>query len=106
VRAGDVIAFFPTPVSRTPVIHRVVAFEDGVMTTKGDANGAQDPWRFAPSASATAYRLVFVVPYAGWLSQLAVPLLVLAFVFTALAIVQIVWKEVVRRHVPETRPVS
>jgi signal peptidase I len=106
VHPGDVIAFFPDPVSRTPVIHRVVSFDEGVMTTKGDANSIQDPWRLAPTQSATAFRLVFVVPFVGSLSQFKVPLLLLALLFAALAIVQIVWKEVVRRLVPQPKPAS
>jgi signal peptidase I len=105
VYPGDVIAFFPDVATRTPVIHRVVAFDDGVMTTKGDANSIQDPWRLAPAPSATAYRLVFVVPFVGWLSQFKVPLLLLALVFAALAVVQIGWKEVAKRRVPQLKPV-
>lgn len=106
IHAGDVIAFLPTASSQRPVIHRVVAFDDGVMTTKGDGNSREDPWRLSPDASATAYRLVLVVPYAGWLSQFQMPLLLLALLFAALAVVQIAWKEVATRLVSKPKSAS
>lgn len=44
------------------VVHRVVAYEDGIVTTKGDANSGEDP-EF-PEEKIQAY-VVFVIPQVG-----------------------------------------
>src|SRR5437016_1633138 len=68
VHVGDVIAYqAPTPEHQV-VTHRVVEItEPGphpVLRTKGDANGAADPWS-ARLDGAPAWRRVAVIPYAG-----------------------------------------
>lgn len=68
LRTGDVIVFAP-PDGTQPVLHRVASREGDVLTTKGDANSVADPWRITLAGS-TGYRLVFVVPFLGWLTQL------------------------------------
>lgn len=85
IRAGDVIAFQP-PNQAKPVIHRVTSIDDGVATTRGDANSIEDPWQVR-LAGESAYRLVAVVPGLGWLTQLQRPLLLLAGLLVVLAIV-------------------
>jgi len=68
LRVGDVIVFTP-PDATVPVLHRIASREGDVVTTKGDANSVADPWRVT-LAGATGYRLVFVVPFVGYLAQL------------------------------------
>lgn len=62
---GEVIAFTPPGAPRV-YTHRVFAVDpDGSVRTKGDINGAQDPWTIAHSA--VLGRAVAVVPGAGYL---------------------------------------
>lgn len=68
LRVGDVIVFTP-PTEARPVLHRITSRQGDVVTTKGDANGVADPWQVTLQG-ATGYRLVFVVPYLGWLTEL------------------------------------
>ena len=68
LRVGDVIVFTP-PNEAQPVLHRIASRKGDVVTTKGDANGVADPWSITLQG-ATGYRLVFVVPYLGWLTEL------------------------------------
>lgn len=67
VAAGDVLVFQP-PGHQESYAHRVVSLsQDGsapVITTKGDANPAEDPWK-AVLAEPTAQEVVFSVPRAG-----------------------------------------
>lgn len=84
LRVGDVIAFTP-PTQTQTMLHRIASLEGGVITTKGDANGVVDPWH-ATLMGATGYRLVFVVPYVGWLSQLQSAALIGAGLLVALLI--------------------
>ncbi len=95
VRVGDVIAFV-APGSGRILIHRVASLEDGVITTRGDANSVDDPWRITLTGS-TAYRLVAVVPYVGWLTELQRPALLLAGALVALIILLELRKEVGKR---------
>jgi signal peptidase I len=92
LRVGDVIAFIPPDQTR-PVLHRITSLRDGVITTRGDANLVDDPWR-ASLAGSTAYRLVAVSPLLGWLTELQRPALLLAGLLVGLAIVLELRKEV------------
>ena len=71
LNVGDVIVFRPpsSGEAREPVMHRIVSIEevDGqrVVRTKGDANGSADPWELGLSGEGG--RLVFSVPYVGYL---------------------------------------
>jgi signal peptidase len=85
VRVGDVIVFQP-PNAPKPVIHRVTSLRDGVITTRGDANPVDDPWRLR-LAGESQYRLVAVLPGIGWLTPLQRPLLVLSGLLLALVVV-------------------
>lgn len=74
---GDLITFRPPEAGSTPYTHRVVAATGAGLTTRGDVNGAADPWVVRPSmviARATA-----VIPAVGWLIKSA-PLLLGALV--------------------------
>ena len=72
VRAGDVIAFRPPPPyvtsSGRPVLHRVVTARvlDGrlLVTTRGDANPAADPWTL-DLTGARIHRAHGSVPFVG-----------------------------------------
>lgn len=72
LRRGDVIAFVPPKEFRTPsgrpVLHRVVTADvvDGrvVVTTRGDANGAPDPWTL-DLTGARVHRARWSVPVVG-----------------------------------------
>jgi signal peptidase len=71
LQVGDVIVFRPpsTGEVRKPMMHRIVSLEevDGqrVFTTKGDANDSIDPWKLGLTGEGG--KLVFAVPYAGYL---------------------------------------
>jgi signal peptidase I len=92
LRVGDVIAFTP-PNQTRPVLHRITSLRDGVITTRGDANPVDDPWRIS-LVGATGYRLVAVVPLLGWLTELQRPALLLAGLLVGLAILLELKKEV------------
>ena len=95
LHVGDVITFMQPGTTRV-LIHRISSFQDGVITTRGDANSVDDPWKFNLTGP-TANRLVAVVPYVGWLTQLQRPALLLAAAFVCLAILLELGKEVGKR---------
>ena len=101
VRVGDVITFYP-PASTGAVIHRVASLQDGVVTTRGDANSIDDPWQVT-LAGPTAYRLVAVVPLLGWLPELQRPALLAAGLLLGLALLLELSKEV-RARTSRSRP--
>lgn len=50
VEIGDVIAFSDPLQPDRDILHRVVDISDqGLLTTKGDANDVDDPWQISPS---------------------------------------------------------
>ena len=71
LKVGHVIVFRPpsSGEAREPVMHRIISIEeiDGqrVFGTKGDANRSPDPWKL--TISGEGGRLVYVVPYVGYL---------------------------------------
>ena len=84
LRVGDVIVFTP-PTETQAVIHRIASRDGDVITTKGDANNVADPWHVTLQG-ATGYRLVFVLPYLGWLTELRSAALIAAGLIVALLI--------------------
>ena len=103
LRVGDVIVFVPTG-ETSPLIHRIASLDGNVVTTKGDANGAADPWRLT-LRSQTQYRLVLVVPLVGWLTDLQRPALLAAGLLLGLALLRELSKEVrTRRARPRPQP--
>jgi len=54
-------------------------------TSKGDANSVADPWHLTLQG-ATQYRLVFVVPFLGWLAHLRGAALIAAGLIVGLLI--------------------
>ena len=95
LREGDVIAFVP-PGSTRPLMHRITAIRGGVMTTRGDANGASDPWQLQLTGP-TVERAVAVLPYVGWSTQFQRPLLLAAAVLACAAVLTAAGKEVGER---------
>lgn len=96
LRVGDAIEFYP-PGQTLPVLHRITSLEGTatgvVITTRGDANGVDDPWQVT-LVGATAYRLVAVVPCLGWLTELQRPALLVAGLLLGLWILLELRKEV------------
>ena len=67
IRTGDVITF-RSAMSELPIVHRVVAAEDGSsFQTKGDANKNADP--FPVPAQDVVGRVCFRVPFLGYAAQ-------------------------------------
>jgi signal peptidase I len=106
LRVGDVIAFYP-PGQTTPVLHRIRSLNAtpaGMeITTRGDANSVDDPWR-ATLQGTTAYRLVAVVPFIGWLTELQRPVLLAAGLLLGLAVLLELRKEVKARGMKSQSP--
>ena len=95
VQVGDVITFRPQGSSQA-VMHRITSLRDGVITTRGDANPVDDAWRVTLAGS-TAYRLIAVVPFVGWLTELQRPALFIAGLLVGMSIVLELRKEVKAR---------
>jgi signal peptidase I len=97
---GDVIAFYP-PNDPKPRLHRITTLEsvDGVVTvtTRGDANNVDDPWR-ASLRGSVAYRMVAVVPFVGFVTQYRGLLFIVAGLLLAAAYGRSAYKEVRRRR--------
>jgi signal peptidase I len=75
ISVGDIIIFYPPTTSpdRPPLMHRVVSIreENGqrLFHTKGDGNAAPDPWEMGIEGHGS--RVVYSVPYVGYLMNLA-----------------------------------
>jgi hypothetical protein len=78
-------------------MHRIVSLVNGVITTRGDANNVNDPWQVTLTGT-TAYRMVAVVPFLGWLTELQRPALIVAGLLVGLAILLELRKEVRGRN--------
>ena len=93
LKVGDVIVFFPPGVTSEPVMHRIVSLDNGAIKTRGDANNVDDPWQVTLTGT-TAYRMVAVVPFIGWLTELQRPALIVAGLLVGLMILLELRKEV------------
>lgn len=68
IRVGDVVSFHPTTTPDETYTHRVVDLaDDGTLVTRGDINGATDPW--ATGAEQLIGKVVVALPGAGWLAK-------------------------------------
>ena len=66
LRVGDVVTFHPPTSPRETYTHRIISIlPNGTLSTKGDANGAVDPWRLATSDLVGTP--IAVLPGLGWL---------------------------------------
>ena len=90
---GDVIVFMPPGRVGEPVMHRIVSIDEGVIQTRGDANAVNDAWQIHLGGD-TAYRMVAVIPFIGWLGELQRPALILAGLLVLLLVGIEFWKEV------------
>ena len=99
VLVGDVISFYP-PGKTEPVIHRITSLKTTtsgvVITTRGDGNPVDDLWLVTLQGT-TAYRLVGVVPFIGWLTEIKGPLLILAGLLVLLVLVRQFTRKGVRK---------
>ena len=87
LRVGDVITFDPPGYGSELVTHRIVAVAQGpdgpVFQTKGDANATPDAWQI--QGGGRGYRVLFSVPYLGWVTGVMLGKLVLLVVLTLIA---------------------
>lgn len=74
LQVGQIIAFHPPTSPSETYTHRIVAITDGRAHTRGDINGATDPW--ALSDHDIIGRATVIIPRLGWL-VLAAPLLLI-----------------------------
>jgi signal peptidase I len=68
LRVGDVITFDRPGTGRhgeDPVTSRIVSLADGQARTRGDGLSGMDPWQL-PLDQPTQARMVFAVPYVGY----------------------------------------
>ena len=93
LKVGDVIVFYPPTTSTEPVMHRIVSLVNGEIKTRGDANNVDDPWQVTLSGT-TAYRMVAVMPFVGWLIELQRPALIVAGLLIGLIVLVELRKEV------------
>ena len=89
LEVGDAVVFRPPSSGqpREPVMHRIISIEDvdgqRVFGTKGDANQSADPWKL--TISGEGGRLVYAVPYVGYLLWFFQTRMAWAFVVLPLA---------------------
>ncbi|NQX04869.1 S26 family signal peptidase [Rathayibacter sp. VKM Ac-2856] len=68
IEVGDVVSFHPSTTPDETYTHRVVDLaDDGALVTRGDINGATDPW--ATGAEQLIGKVVVALPGAGWLAK-------------------------------------
>jgi len=73
LKVGDIVAFKPPRSGpNTLVTHRIISVEEGkerLFQTKGDANNEKDA--FKVPASEAVGKLVFVIPFVGYLTEIS-----------------------------------
>ena len=74
VSVGDVVSFTPPTETGNVYTHRVIARKDGLLSTRGDINGATDPWLLGQQN--LLGRVATILPGVGWLVK-ALPLVAL-----------------------------
>jgi signal peptidase len=65
LRVGDVVSFRPPGQDDERVTRRIVAIDDGVVTTQADATGTADPWELTLTGP-TYSRVAVGVPWIGY----------------------------------------
>lgn len=108
VRVGDVVTYRIPVDDRRVVTHRVVEIvvpgDRPVVRTKGDANGAPDPW-LARLDGAHTWKVRFAVPKAGYVVQaLRRPLGRRVTVLVVPALLAVVWLRDIWARRPDRRP--
>lgn len=103
---GQVVTY-NAPLEGAPVVtHRVLSIDEPgthpVITTKGDANAAADPWR-ARVEDPVVWRARWSIPYLGYaIHALRAPLLRMLLVYAAAALGAMLWLWEVWRPRPAT----
>ncbi|HEX9681992.1 MAG TPA: signal peptidase I [Acidimicrobiales bacterium] len=103
---GDVIVYRPPTSTTASVTHRVVEIyqpgNEPVIRTKGDANGAADPW-VARLSGNTVWEVHDVVPGVGsWMLRLASPWSRRALTILAPLVLAAYWLRQIWRTDPQT----
>ncbi len=74
-KVGEIIVYSPSS-SRYPIIHRIVYVnQDGSYQTKGDHNSGQLPYEKRIEQKQIHGKVIFVIPYIGWIKVLFVRLI-------------------------------
>lgn len=69
-KVGDIVVY-NIPSSGVPIIHRIVKINsDGTYQTKGDHNSGQNPYEKSVQKSQIRGKVIFLVPYLGYLRVL------------------------------------
>lgn len=74
LHVGDVVAFHPTNAPQLTYTHRIVAITGDAVTTRGDINGSNDPWRTTDRQ--LLGQATTILPGLGYLAR-ALPLLLI-----------------------------
>ena len=113
LKVGDVVVFQPSSSeqTRSPLMHRIISIEEvngqREFGTKGDANESPDPWKL--TINGEGGRLVYVVPYIGylfWFFQTRLAWAIVIFpIATYLGLIALrrIWAPVLRRDNPNTQ---
>jgi signal peptidase I len=74
-KVGDIIVYSPLN-SKYPIIHRIVYInQDGTYQTKGDHNSGQLSYEKRIEKNQIHGKVIFVIPYIGWIKVLFVRLI-------------------------------
>ena len=83
LHVGDVIAFHPPTTPGETYTHRIIKIgPTGLISTKGDINGATDPWQL--TGSNLIGKATVILPGLGWLIR-GLPIVLLGIVIVFLA---------------------
>ncbi len=77
LHVGDVVSFHPSTTPDETYTHRVIAVDADGITTRGDINGAVDPWK--TDQAHLVGEATTILPGFGWLAK-GVPLLLAGLV--------------------------
>jgi signal peptidase I len=67
VQVGDVVSFHPSTTPDETYTHRVIAVDADGLTTRGDINGATDPWK--TDQGELIGKATTILPGFGWLAK-------------------------------------
>ncbi|ROQ39542.1 signal peptidase I [Frondihabitans sp. PhB188] len=82
LHTGDVLTFHPPTETGEVFTHRIVAIDADGISTRGDINGATDPWRLHQAD--LVGKTTTILPMAGWLVR-ALPILLVGAAFVLIA---------------------
>ncbi len=87
VKVGDIVVFSPYK-GATPVVHRIIKInKDGTFQTKGDANSGQLPFEKRIKFEQIHGKVIFIIPYLGWIKLGFTEYIMPNFVWVFLALV-------------------